>query len=94
LFIDLQTSPVKIQQLLDETRKYLATIPEIQSSNVLFNDIRVQAFIVFIEFFTPNIPWNEFTSIRQKLNFFILQTMEKLEIKIAAEGKDIAIAVK
>jgi len=61
---------------------------------VLFNDIRVQAFIVFIEFFTPSIPWNEFTSLKQQLNFFILQTMEHLEIKIAAEGKDIAIAVK
>lgn len=94
LFIDLQTPPAKIQQLLDDVRKYLATIQEVQSSNVLFNDIRVQAFIVFIEFFTPNIPWGEFTSIKQKLNFFILQAMERLEIKIAAEGKDIAIAVK
>ncbi|HTM93900.1 MAG TPA: mechanosensitive ion channel domain-containing protein [Flavisolibacter sp.] len=94
LFIDLKTSPEKIQQLLEEVRKYLATIREIQSSNVLFNDIRVQAFVVFIEFFTPNIPWGEFTSIKQKLNFFILQTMERLEIKIAAEGKDIAITVK
>jgi MscS family membrane protein len=91
LFIDLQTSPVKIQQLLEEIRKYLSEVREVQASNVLFNDIRVQAFIVFIEFFTPNIPWGEFTSIRQKLNFFILQTMEKLEIKITAEGKDIAI---
>jgi MscS family membrane protein len=94
LFIDLKTSPAKIQQLLEEVRKYLATIREIQSSNVLFNDIRVQAFIVFIEFFTPNIPWGEFTAVKQKLNFFILQTMERLEIKIAAEGKDIAITVK
>jgi MscS family membrane protein len=94
LFIDLETTPVKIQQLLEEVRKYLSEIQEVQSSNVLFNDIRVQAFIVFIEFFTPNIPWGEFTSIKQKLNFFILQTMERLEVKIAAEGKDIAIAIK
>jgi MscS family membrane protein len=91
LFIDLQTPPGKIQQLLEEIRKYLSEVREVQASNVLFNDIRVQAFIVFIEFFTPNIPWGEFTSIKQKLNFFILQSMEKLEIKITAEGKDIAI---
>jgi MscS family membrane protein len=94
LYIDLQTKPEKIQQLIEETKKYLSGIQEVQASNVLFTDIRVQAFIVFIEFFTANIPWGDFTSIRQKLNFFILQTMEKLEIKIAAEGKDIAIAVK
>lgn len=91
LFINLQTPPAKIQALLDEIRRYLSEIKEIQSYNVLFNDIRVQAFIVFVEFFTPNMPWNEFTATRQKINFFILQTMEKLEIKITAEGKDIAI---
>jgi MscS family membrane protein len=92
LFINLQTPPAKIQQLLEEIRKYLSETKEIQSHNVLFNDIRVQAFIVFVEFFTPNIPWGEFTGIKQKINFFILHTMEKLEIKITAEGKDIAIA--
>lgn len=92
LFIDLQTPPARLQQLLEEIRKYLSGVREIQSSNVLFNDIKVQAFIVFVEFFTPNIAWNDFTSIKQQLNFFILQTMEKLEIKITAEGKDIAIA--
>lgn len=84
LFIHLQTPPAKIQQLLDEVRKHLGTIREVQASNVLFNDIKVQAFVVFIEFFTPNIPWGEFVSIKQKLNFFILKTMEQLEIKIAA----------
>ncbi|MGZ3922742.1 MAG: mechanosensitive ion channel family protein [Flavisolibacter sp.] len=94
LFIDLQTSPAKIQQLLDEIKKYLAGVQEVQASNVLFNEIRVQAFIVFIEFFTPNIAWNEFTALKQKLNFFILQAMEQLEIKIATEGKDITIAMK
>lgn len=86
LFINLQTPPAKIQQLLEEIRKYLSGVKEVQSSNVLFNDIRVQAFIVFVEFFTPNMNWNEFTAIKQDLNFFILQTMERLEIKIAAEG--------
>lgn len=91
LFINLETPPAKIQQLLDEVKKYLSGVKEVQSYTVLFNDIRVQAFIVFIEFFTPNINWNEFTGIKEKLNFFILQTMEKLEIKITAEGKGIAI---
>jgi MscS family membrane protein len=91
LFINLQTPPAKIQQLLDAVGKYLSGVKEVQSHNVLFNDIRVQAYIVFIEFFTPNISWNEFTGIKQALNFFILETMERLEIKITAEGKDIAI---
>ncbi len=57
----------------------------------MLNDIRVQAFIVFIEFFTPPMDWNQFTGIKQDLNFFVLQTIDKLEIRIAAEGKDVAI---
>ena len=92
LFINLQTPPGKIQELIDEIKKYLSGVKEVQSYNVLFNDIRVQAFIVFIEFFTANMAWNDFTAIKQQLNFFILQTMERLEIKITAEGNNIAIA--
>ena len=90
LFINLQTPPVKIQQLTDAVKNYITTIPEIQNSNILFNDIRVQAFIVFIEFFTPNMEWAKFTTIKQNINYFILRKMEELEIRIAAEGKDIA----
>ena len=90
LFINLQTPPVKIQQLTDAVKNYITTIPEIQNSNILFNDIRVQAFIVFIEFFTPNMEWAKFTAIKQNINYFILKKMEELEIRIAAEGKDIA----
>jgi MscS family membrane protein len=91
LFVNLQTPPAKIQQLTDAIKGYMTTIPEIQASNILFNDIRLQAFIIFVEFFTPNMEWAKFTAIRQNINFFILNKMEELEIRIAAEGKDIAI---
>ncbi|MGZ8537434.1 MAG: mechanosensitive ion channel family protein [Flavisolibacter sp.] len=91
LFINLQTSPQKIQQLITEIKAHITGIEVIQAHNVLFNDIRLQAFIVFIEYFTPNMEWNKFTAIRQELNFSILQKMEELEIRIAAEGKEIAI---
>src|SRR5215204_1513264 len=77
LFINQQTSHDKIDQLIAEIKNHLITIKEVQGYNVLFNDIRVQAFIVFIEFFTPPIEWNRFTAIKQQINFFILQTMEK-----------------
>lgn len=91
LHINLQTPPEKIEQLTKEIKDYLAQEKTVQSYNVLFNDIRLQAFIIFVEFFTPAIPWNDFTALKQNINFHILQTMEKLQIRIAAEGKDIAI---
>jgi MscS family membrane protein len=84
LFIHLQTPSEKIDQLLAEIKNHLSSVQEIQTYNVLFNDIKGQAFIVFIEFFTPPMAWNQFTAIKQQLNFFALQTMEKLEIKITA----------
>jgi MscS family membrane protein len=91
LNLHLQTSPAQINELTAEIKSFLASIPEIQTHTVLFNEIRVQAFLVFVEFFTPPIPWPEFTAIRQRVNFHILQTMERLEIKIAAEGKGWAV---
>ena len=87
LNLHLQTPPAKINELTAEIKTFLSSIPEVQTHTVLFNEIRVQAYLVFIEFFTPPIPWPEFTAIRQRLNFHILQTMERLEIKVAAEGK-------
>ena len=91
LNLHLQTPTHKINALIGEIKSFLSTIPEIQTQNVLFNDIRVQAYLVFIEFFTPPIEWNKFTEIKQRINFHILETMDKLEIKIAAEGKEVAI---
>ena len=88
LFIDLHTPPQRIDELITETKAYLSTIKEVQSFTVLFNDIRVQGFLVFVEFFTPPIAWSQFTDIRQRVNFFVLQTMERLEIKIQVEEKE------
>lgn len=88
LFIDLHTPPQRIDELITETKAYLSAIKEVQSFNVLFNDIRVQGYLVFVEFFTPPIAWGQFTDIRQRVNFFILQTMERLEIKIQVEERE------
>src|SRR5678810_393342 len=82
LFINQQTSHDKMKQLLEATKKYLSDIPDIQTHNVFFNDFRGQAFIVFIEFFTPNINVNAFNSIKDQLNLFILETLETLQIKV------------
>lgn len=91
LLIKLQTPADKIQALQDAIRTEISAIPEIQSGTVLFNDIKVQSFVVFVEFFTPNMEWAKFTAIKQRLNYFILRKMDELEIHIAAEGKEVAI---
>lgn len=82
LFINQQTTPDQMKQLLEEIRKYLSAIKEVQTSNVFFNEFRGQAFIVLVEFFTPNINMNQFNSIKHQLNLFVLEQLESLEIKI------------
>ena len=82
LFINQQTSHEKMKQLLEGIKKYLSGIQEVQTHNVFFSDFKGQAFIVSVEFFTPNINMNLFNSIKDQLNLFILDTLEKLEIKI------------
>lgn len=82
LFVNQQTPHEKMKQLLAEIKNYLSAIKEVQSGNVFFNDFKGQAFVVFIEFFTPNIDTNLFNSIKDQLNLFILETMERLDIKV------------
>ena len=91
LMLNLQTPTPKINELLTEIKNYLATFDEIDACNVLFSDIRIQAYVVFIEFFTPPIEWNAFTEIKQRINFFILTTMDSLDIRMAAEGKEVPV---
>lgn len=92
LNIHLQTPIVALNELISEIKNFLSTIPEIQGQTVLFNDIRLQSYLVFIEFFTPPIEWAQFTAIKQRINFHILQTMDKLDIKLTGEGKELVIA--
>lgn len=91
LNIHLQTQVAKINELITEIKAFLSSIPEVQTQTVLLNDIRLQAYIVFVEFFTPPLEATRFNDIKQRINFHILQTMDKLEIKLAAEGKEVAI---
>jgi MscS family membrane protein len=88
LHLHLQTTPDKIERLIGELKSYLSGIEEVQSSNVLFNDIRIQAYVVLIEFFTLPIEWKRFTAIKQELNLYTLQTLERLHIKIATQNQD------
>jgi MscS family membrane protein len=83
LNIQYLTSPAQIKLLLGEVKNFISKIEEIQSSSVLFNDIKLPAYIISIEYFTVPIEWKRFTEIKEALNFFVLEKMEKLEIKIA-----------
>lgn len=91
LNIQLSTPAAKLNELIGEIKSFLSTVPEIQTQTVLFNDIKAQAYLVFVEFFTPPLEAAKFAEIKQRINFHIVQTMDKLEIKLAAEGKEVVV---
>lgn len=91
----LQVSPEtpshKVEELMKELKQFLANIKELQVYNVFFVDINVQAYAVMVEFFLPAAYLTEFNKIRQQLNLFALQTIEKLEIKLAGATKEVIL---
>ncbi len=89
LHLNLQTPPDKIELLLSELKGYLGKVEDVQNFNVLFNDIRLQAYMVQVEFFTLPIENSRFTAIKQALNLFVLQTLEKHDIRLAAQGQEL-----
>lgn len=88
LQISLDTPSAKIETLMGEIRGYLSGVPEVQSFNVLFQDINLQAYAVLVEFFVPAAHLSRFALLRQDLNLFALKTIEQLEIKIAGTRKE------
>jgi MscS family membrane protein len=77
------TPQTSIQTLVTRVREHIQEEKRISAHTVLLNDIRINGFVVFVEFFTPNIPWPEFLTIKERLNVFVLQNMEELEIRVA-----------
>jgi MscS family membrane protein len=92
LHLNLQTLPDKIELLISELKAYLNKADDVQNFNVVFNDIRLQAYVGMVEFFTPPIESTRFAAIKQALNLFALQTLEKHDIRLAAQGQDLTFA--
>ena len=91
LQISPETSSEKIEELMKELKVFLSKIKELEVYNVFFVDINVQAYAIMVEFFLPAAYLSEFNKIRQEVNLFALQTIEKLEIKIAGANKEVII---
>ena len=91
LQISLDTPSQKIEILMEELRRFLNDIKEIEVYNVLFLDINVQAYTIQVEFFIPNAHLALFNSIRQRVNLYALQLIEQHGLKIAGSGKEVVV---
>lgn len=91
LQISLDTASDKIDTLMNELRTFLSGIKEVEVYNVFFMDINVQAYAIMVEFFVPAAYLSQFNHLKQRLNLFALQSIERLEIKIAGADKDVIV---
>ncbi|HUC82321.1 MAG TPA: mechanosensitive ion channel domain-containing protein [Flavisolibacter sp.] len=69
LNLHLHTPSAKISEFLTAIEAFLSSIPEIQGKTVLFNDIRLQAYVIFVEFFTPPIDAGKFNALSSASTF-------------------------
>lgn len=91
LQISLDTPSQKIQEVMEELRKFLSNIKEVENYHVLFLDISLQAYTIQVEFFIPNAHLALFNTIRQQVNLYALQLIEQQGIKIAGSGKEVIV---
>lgn len=89
LQVGLETPSAKTEALMAALKEFLSKNKKLELYNVFFLDINVQAYVIMIEFFLPTAYLSEFNNIKQDLNLFALQTIERLEIKIAGATKEV-----
>ncbi len=91
LFLDLKTNLNQVNQLIKELEAALSS-DAITEKTVLLSDMRIEAFVITIEYFTDSIPINEFNEIKQSINLKTLEILEKLQIEIAGKNKTIGMS--
>ncbi|MFN5422605.1 MAG: mechanosensitive ion channel family protein [bacterium] len=86
LHIDLKTSVGEIQQLIIALEEKLR-IKDVAEASVLLSEIRSDAYILTIEFFTELIQGAEFNLLKQQVNIAVLEVLETRNISLAGKDK-------
>lgn len=93
LEISLSTPPDAIEKFIEATRK-LVTHPGIEESSVFLQEIKSNAFVIHIDYFTAPVSSEEFNTLKENFHLELLKIMDLLEIELAGAGQDIRIRRK
>ncbi len=85
LLLSLKTPVVKIHDAVHAINELLQ-MKELQERTVLLQDIKADAYQLYVEYFTDPISIEAFHQLKQKINFSILEYLEEKDIGLA--GKD------
>jgi MscS family membrane protein len=86
LHLDLGTTYSQINQLIQELNTDLSNA-QISEKSVLLSDVKLESFLVTVEYFTESISIADFNIVKQNINLKVLALLEKLQIKIAGRLK-------
>ena len=85
LHLSVRTPVRQVQELIGGIED-LMQISEIQERTVYLQDIKPEAYLVFIEYFTDHTTVDSFNQLKQEVNLKILQLLEDKGVALA--GKD------
>jgi len=96
LGISYETSRTQMRALVTGIKKIIADHPGINQefSLVNFTDFSPSSLDILIYYFTATTDWAEHLSIRQEVNFAIMQLVEEMGVSIALPAQDIYIRKK
>jgi MscS family membrane protein len=90
LELSLASSPEQLEQLLDEIKR-VTTQPLIINKIIQLNDIATNAYIITLEYYTGVIPFPDFVSVKQQVNFEIIKAMAALKIELAGFNTEVRL---
>lgn len=85
LGVTYDTPRSKLQQCVVRLKEMLDSHPDVHPETVLvyFEQFNDSSLDIFLYFFTNTTVWQEFLSVRQDINFKIMEILEELEISVA-----------
>jgi MscS family membrane protein len=86
LYLDLTTSLAQVNTLLAALDLALKSNVIVEKS-VLLSDLRMDAYLITVEYFTENISIAAFNEIKQTIHLQVLALLEENKIEIAGKNK-------
>jgi len=91
LEISLGTSAEQLEQLLNEIKR-ITTQSLIINKVIQLNDIVSNAYIITVEYYTGAIPFPEFVTVKQQVNFGCIKALAALKIELAGLNTEIKLS--
>ena len=88
LNLSLVTPAARLTQLVNKIDELLSH-QKVTDKSVLLSDIKIDAYVVVVEYFTEVITFADFNLLKQQINFLILELLELEGIDVAGKDKPI-----